>query len=94
LHAPGHAGDAFSVVAHRPQHTGTNGAVAVIVIGVACFVDRGDTVDIVNVAIVVVIDAVAGDFSWINPHISSEVLVGITDARINDRDDNAGGGRL
>src|SRR5207237_6855137 len=80
LGIPRHARYADAVVAGRGDGAGGVGAVAVVVHRVA---RRGravggggvDPVDVINVAVVVVVDPVTGDLAGIVPHVGRPVLV-------------------
>ena len=64
-------------------------AVAVVVQGVTATRDRVDPVNVINVPITIVVDAVAGSLPRVGPHISDQVRVIVFHARIDDPDDDA-----
>src|SRR5262249_24208377 len=85
------AGDADAVVADRPDGAGHVGAVAVVVHGVAVVVHEVVAVDVIDVAVVVVVDAVAGDFAGVGPDVGGQVGVVVVDAALDDGDGDAAG---
>ena len=84
--APGDAGHAHIVAAAGANDAGNMGAVPVIIHGIAGAGDGINAMDIVDVAVVVVIDAVAGNFARIVPHVRHQIFVGVAHARIHHRD--------
>ena len=72
--------------------TGHVGTVTHVIHGVAGgspgFADGGDTVHVVNVAVAVVVHAVAGDLTGIDPHAVAQIVVLVVNAGINDGDDH------
>ena len=80
--------DANTVVAYTTNSAGTMSAVTVVVHGIAVVIEEVVAVHIVDQTIVVVVNAVVGDFPGIRPHVSGKILVAIVDARINHRHHN------
>jgi hypothetical protein len=60
--------------------------VAVVVHRVGVVVARVDPKDVVDVAVAVVVDAVAGRLERVVPHVGGEVRVGVVDAGVNHAD--------
>ncbi len=87
-HLPGDAGDADAVVADGADDSRHVRAVAETVLGRVVHVDEIPASHVIDVAVCVVVHAVAGDFAWIRPDVSREVGVGEIDPRIDDGDDD------
>ena len=87
LHVPAHPRDARAVVAHRADGARHVGAVARAVHRVVVLVHEVPAVDVVDEAVAVVVDAVAGDLAGVPPHVGVEVGVAVVDARIDDGHD-------
>ena len=89
---PVDSGDAAVVVADGAEDAGDMSAVAVAVHGVAGgdAGDDADAVDVVNVTVAVVINAVVGGFAGVDPHVGGEVRVFVVNAGVNDGDDDVG----
>ena len=66
------------------------GPVAEIVHGIVVFVDKIPASDVVNVAIPIIVDTVAGDLTCIDPDVGSQILVQVVDSGVDDADDHAG----
>ena len=81
-----HARDADAVVADGADDAGDVGAVAVLVVGVAVLVARVVAVDVVDEAVLVVVEAVAGDLAPVHPQVRLEVEVVEIDAGVEDDD--------
>ena len=81
--APGEAGDADAVVAAGRDDARDVRAVAVVVGGVAVAVDEVGPVDVVDDAVAVVVDAVAGHLARIGPQVGREVAMGEVDAGVD-----------
>lgn len=62
---------------------------ALVVHGVTVAVDEVVAVDIIDIAVVVVVDSVAGDFVGVDPHVVVQIGVVIVDTRI-DYGDHSG----
>src|SRR5262249_24139846 len=86
---PGNAGDADAVVAHPRDGAGDVRAVAVVVERFVVVRDEVPAVDVVDEAVAVVVDAVAGDLARVGPDVGGEVGVVVVDAGVDDRDDDA-----
>ena len=87
---PAHTRDADTVVADRADGAGAMGAVAVVVHGIVVPVVEIVAVEVVDIAVAVVIHAVAGDLAGIDPHVGGEVGVGVIDTGVDDHDQHAG----
>jgi hypothetical protein len=64
------------------------GTVAVIIERVSAVGNGVNAVDVVDVAISVIIDSVAGDFIGVSPHIRCDVRVVVIDTCIDDESDH------
>ncbi len=85
---PIHPGDAADIVAHSadgPRHMGT---VTVSIHRIPIPIGKIIPVHIVDIAIIVVIHAVRGNFTGIGPHISGQIGMGIIDPGIDHGDDD------
>ena len=69
------------------RHMGT---VAVVVVTVAGACDDVDAVVVVDVAVLVIVDAVVGDLVFVAPDVLGQILVVKVHAGIDDSDDDAG----
>ena len=81
-------GDADTVIIFGGDDTGNERPVAADVGEVVVLIQEIPTVDIVNEAVVVVINAVTGDFFGIFPDILRRVRMGHVQARIDDGDND------
>ena len=90
-HLPCHADMVPASVGLRANRAGTMRPVVVVIHRIATPVDHVDPEDIVRIAVAIVVDAIAGDLTCIPPHLALKVLVGIADARIDDRHGHVGG---
>jgi hypothetical protein len=86
--APGDAADAESVVADRADDSGDVRAVTGVVRRRTGAVDRVDAVHIVDVAVAVVVAAVAGDLERVAPEVRDEIGVVEPDPGVDHRDDD------
>lgn len=82
------AADTDVVVAQRANHAGQVGPMVVIVHGVSGVGQEVEAVDVIDVAVLVVVDAIVGDLARVRPHIALEVWVCVVNARINDTHDH------
>src|SRR5437867_1222192 len=78
-----------------PSTDGADGAcdvrpVPVVVTNVATVVEGVDSMEIVNVTVVVVINIVAWDFTGIRPDVRREIGMGVIDATVERGHDDAG----
>jgi hypothetical protein len=89
--APSHAHHAAAVVAHRTDGAGHVRAVAVVVHRVAVAVGEVVAVHIIDVAVAVVVNTIAGDLARVRPDVRGEVGVRVVDTRVDHRDDHVGG---
>mmetsp|Transcript_58955 Transcript_58955/g.171043 ORF Transcript_58955/g.171043 Transcript_58955/m.171043 type:complete len:1022 (-) Transcript_58955:661-3726(-) len=87
--APRDAGHAEAVVADAGDRTGAVRAVELVVHRVPVVVREVGAVDIVDVAVPIVVDAVAGDLVRVHPHLLPQVLVSVVDAGVDDADGDA-----
>ncbi len=90
LDVPVHARHADAVVANATDGAGAVRTVVVVVHGVAVVVVGIHTVDVVDVAVGVVVDAVAGDLAGIRPGIGREVGVRVVDTGVDHGDHDIG----
>ena len=60
------------------------GAVVVVVVRIGVVVDEVPSVEVVDVAVAVVVDAVAGNLAGVGPDVGLEVGMVEVDARVND----------
>ena len=67
------------------------GSVALVVKGICIVVGKVVAINIICVAIAIVVDAIAGDFACIAPHVCCEVLVVVVNARVDNSDDGSAG---
>ena len=67
------------------------GSVALVVKGICIVVGKVVAINIICVAIAIVVDAIACDFASIAPHVCSEVLVVVVNARVDNSDDGSAG---
>ena len=91
LDVPVHARHADAVVADAADGAGAVRAVVVVVHGVVVVVREVPAVDVVDEAVGVIVDAVAGDLARVRPGVGRQVGVRVVDAGVDDRDDHAGG---
>jgi len=70
---------------------GACGSVAIFIEGIAGRVPGVDAVDVIDVAVAVIVDAVARDLARIPPHVGGQVGMGGVDARVDDRHQHRGG---
>jgi len=89
-HFGGDAGDAFAVVYAGTDDAGNVAAVAIPVVDVAVIGSEVPAVDVIDEAVVVVVDVVAGCFARIGPQGAFEVFVDKVDATVDDGDDDLG----
>ncbi len=89
--APGDADESGGVVAVGGDGAGAVGAVAVVVVGIAVARVGVEAVDVVDHAVVVVVDAVAGDLGGVDPEVGREVGMRKMDTAVDDRDNHARG---
>src|SRR5262249_9769888 len=78
-------------VADGADGTRDVGAVALVVHRVGVVVDEVVAVDVIHVAVVVVVDAVAGDLARVGPDVGGQVGVGVVHAGVEDGDDHTTG---
>ena len=81
---PGHADAVVASRADRPRHVR---AVVVVVHRVAVVADEVVAVHIVDVSVLVVVDAIAGNLTRVHPHVRLEVRMVVIDAGVDDGDD-------
>jgi hypothetical protein len=91
---PGQAGDAHAVVAARRDDARDVRAVAVVVGGIAVAVDEVGPVDVVDDAVGVVVDAVAGHLAGVGPQVRREVAMREVDAGVDHRHGDVAAGDL
>ena len=84
LGIPVNAHDALAVIAARGDRARHMGAVGVAVVRIAVPVGEVVAVDIVDVAVAVVIQAVAGNLARIDPHVIDQVRMGVIDSGVDD----------
>ena len=84
------ADDADAVVADRGDRARDVRAVAVGVVGQVVVVDEVPAVHVVDVAVAVVVDAVARDLARVRPDVGGEVGVVVLDPGVDDGDDDVG----
>ena len=60
-------------------------AVTVVVEGIAGVSDSVDAVNVIDIAVGVIVDAVARDLIWVSPHIRRKVWMRVQDARVDDQ---------
>ena len=65
------------------------GSVALVVKGICIVVGKVVAKNIVCVAIAIVVDAIAGDFTRIAPHVGCEVLVVVVNARVDNSNNSS-----
>ena len=88
LHAPVDADDADAVVSDCADGTGHVCTVAVLVSRVGIVAGEVIAVDVVDVAVAVIVDPVAGDFARVLPQVVPQIRVRQVDARVSHRDDH------
>ena len=91
LDFPTNAGDAFAVVADGADDAGDVSAVAVIIGTIAGVVNGIEAVNVINDSVPIVVDAVAGNFGSVGPDVGREIFVSVTNASVDDGDDDPGG---
>ena len=79
----------LAVVARRSDRAGDVGSVGVNVHRIAIVIGEVIAVDIVDVAVAVVIDVVAGDFARVGPDVGDQIGVRVVDAGIDNADHDA-----
>ena len=84
LDTPIDAGNADAVVAHRADGARDVGAVAVVVHRVSIVVEEIVAADVIDVAVAVIILAVAGDLARVGPDVGLQVGVVVVDAGVYD----------
>ncbi len=93
LDIPGHAGHAQRVVADRADRARDVGPVAVVVHRVVVVVAEVPAADVVDEAVAVVVDAVAGDLAGVDPDVVGQVRVGVVDPGVDYRHDDVSASR-
>jgi hypothetical protein len=88
LDVPGDPGNADAIVADGSDGAGHEGAVVVVVHGIAAVVDGADAMDIVDVPVIVIVEPVIGDFTGIDPHIGGEIGMVVVHTAIYNAYDN------
>mmetsp|Transcript_77635 Transcript_77635/g.169999 ORF Transcript_77635/g.169999 Transcript_77635/m.169999 type:complete len:365 (+) Transcript_77635:2482-3576(+) len=83
---PGHASNADAVATDAGNGSRAVSSVHLVVHGIAVLVHEVGAVDVINPAVVVVVDAVSGNFAGVDPHLLAEILVGVVDASVDDGD--------
>ncbi len=76
------------VVLRRRDDPGARRPVAVVVVGVVVAVREVPAVDVVDVAVAVVVDPVAGDLARIRPRVRRKVGMRVVEPRVHHRDDD------
>ncbi len=89
---PRDSGNAQAVVADGGNGSGDVGAVRVGVGGVVVFAEEVPAVDVIDVSVAIVIDAVEF-FQGVDPDVRGEIGMGDIHAGIDDADDDGGGAR-
>ena len=83
---PGDASDAVGVVANCPDRARNMGAVSIGVHRIGVVVVEVVAVDVIDVAITVIVDAVAGNFTRVDPDVVGEIRMGVIDAGVDHGD--------
>ncbi len=86
---PVDAGHALAIVGHRADRARNVRPVAVVVHRVAVVVRKIIAVNVVDEAVAVVILAVAGGFAGIRPDVRCKIAMGVVDAGVEHRHDDA-----
>src|SRR5262249_25838466 len=87
--SPGHANG--SLVEWRRTYLTRHGRSLVqVVLRVAIIVDEVISMDVIDVAVAVVVDAVARDFERVRPDIRRQVRVGVVHTSVDHGDENVG----
>ena len=76
------------IIADRPNGASNVGAVAAVIHRVAVLAIKIVAVNIVNKAIAVVVNLIAGHFSFVYPHVCRKVGMGIVHACVNNANDD------
>ena len=86
---PGHAGAVVAPSGDCARHVR---AVGIAIHRVAVAVGEVVAVDVVDVAVAIVVDSVAGDFTRVGPDVLHQVRMRVVDAGIDNADDNIAAG--
>ena len=79
-----------NIVVGHGDNAGHMGAVAIVVHGIAGAINKGNTVDIVDIAVVVIVNAfLTLQLSSVDPHVVLQIFVAVVYARVDDSNNNA-----
>ena len=95
-HAPGDAGDADGVVSDGADRSRDVRTVPEVIHRIVVVVVEVPAVHVVQEAVLVIVDAVAGDLARVGPDVGRQVGMRVVDAAVDDADDDrtiAGGDR-
>ena len=79
-----HPGNAHAIVCGRSRDASTVGAVPIVILGIMVIVGEVPAVYVVNVAVPIIVNAVARYLAWVGPHLSRQVWVLQINAPVQD----------
>ena len=85
---PRHTHVRVSIVGSGPYRACTVRAVTVVIHRVTIDIDRIHPIHVIDVAIVIIIHAISGNFTGIDPHLANEFLVSVSDSGVDHRHDH------
>ncbi len=88
LSLPNDTGNPDGIVPYTGDRARTMGAMVVCIVGIAVVIIGVDPVYVVHPAIVIVVNAVVGNFPRVSPHVGSQVFVVIVYPSVNHCNDD------